>query len=149
MAEQQAALRQRVKEKAENSDINRGNGPQTTGDGASPSWGSIPGPDGSPHPQYKTSAEYCQAVQQWLVQYQAYQHMNWFAMTLPFYAMSCMNAQQAPGPAPGPATAPQDAGVRHPRPGGGGAGLAGPTPPEMVQRAQAAEQQRLREGIIQ
>ena len=66
--------------------------PAFPSDNAQDPW-SCPQVDSS---QYKTANEYAQAVQQWLWQYHMWNQMNWFYMTFPFYAMSCMPQHQAP-----------------------------------------------------
>ena len=45
-------------------------------------------------PTYSSTTEYCNAVRQWLWQNQAWQQINMFQATIPFYAMSCFAMQQ-------------------------------------------------------
>lgn len=65
--------------------------PPSSGAGPSPwqmpsAWPQPP----TTYPEYRTSAEYANAVRQWMWQYHMWNQMNWFYMTFPFYAMSCM-----------------------------------------------------------
>lgn len=55
--------------------------------------------------EFKTANDYAKAVQQWLWQYQMWNQMNWFYMTFPFYAMTCLPPNTMMGtPAFGPTT---------------------------------------------
>ena len=72
--------------------------------------------------EYKTANDYANAVRQWMRQYQNFQmwnQMNWFYMTMPMYATCCM-----PGSWPGQQSSP----------GFPAAGMPGSTSPQPSSR---------------
>ena len=76
--------------------------------------------------EYKTANDYANAVRQWMWQYQMWNQMNWFYMTMPMYAACCM-----PGSWPGQQISP----------GFPATGMPGSTSPHPRQAASAANRQ--------